>query len=409
MNAPSINMSPLAAECSASTSSWHYLDNHASTLCDPRVANLMLPALTTYSAGNPSSIHFAGRRVREMREQARIQVATLIGADTENVIFTSSATEANNLAIVGTALAARKNRRGNHIITTAVEHPSVLEPIEWLKKHYGFRVSIIPVDSLCRVSTDAVLKAVTNDTILVSVMSANNEVGTMQPIKDIFNALPLHVIKHTDASQSAGRIPINLMEVSADLVTLVGHKMHGPKGIGALCKGPHAELHPQILGNHQEFGLRAGTENIPCIVGLGAACAIYHADWQIERDNVSAMRDELQANLLRELDNVKINGDASNRLPGNLNVSFLGVRSHDLMRAIPTICVSSGAACTSARGEPSHVLKAMACAPERAESSIRFGLSRFNTHGEVEEVSRLVISAVKSLRMACCSSQRGEQ
>lgn len=392
-NVPSL----ITADRSAAREDWHYFDNHASTMCDPRIAALMQPYLANFSAGNPSSTHRAGQIARDALEHARSEVAKLVGTGPQNVTFTASATEANNLAILGTAMAARQRGRGNHIVTTAVEHPSVSEPLKHLTS-IGFRVTYVPVDPLCRVATDRILAAVTDKTILVSVMSANNEVGTLQPIGEIFNALPISVVKHTDACQSAGRVPINMVEAAADLLTLVGHKMHGPKGIGALCRSPHLDLQPQIMGNHQESGLRAGTENVPGIVGLGAACAIYRVEGGLERDYVMGMRDELQSILLDRLDEVLINGDETNRLPGNLNVSFLGVRSNDLMKAIPTVCVSSGAACTSGRGLPSHVLRAMAYPPERAESSIRFGLSRFNTPAEVRAVGELVVRAVKHLR-----------
>ena len=252
-----------------------YLDNHASTMCDPRVAEIMMPYLTGLSAGNPSSTHSAGKIAQAALAKGRKQVAVLFGAKPEDVFFTASATEANNLAIIGTAMSARKSGKGNHIISTEIEHPSVLKPLNYLAS-LGFRVTLVPVDGNCNVNREQILEAVSEDTFLVSIMSANNEVGTIQPITEIFPFIRPNIVTHTDASQSAGRIPLNLTNSRVNLITLAGHKIHGPKGIGALCRTSYTLLEPQILGNQQEFGHRAGTQNVPGIVGLGVACEIYY-------------------------------------------------------------------------------------------------------------------------------------
>lgn len=374
-----------------------YIDNHASTMCDPHVSAAMWLYLTDYSAGNPSSTHVAGKTTYEALDTARTQVGTLLGGKPEQVVFTGSATEANNLAIIGTAMRARSRDSGNHIISTQIEHPSVLRPLKHLKQ-LGFRVTLLPVDEYGRIEVNSVLSAISEDTFLISIMAANNEVGTIQAIGEIFNKIPAQITTHTDAAQSAGRLCINQSEVRADLVSIAAHKMHGPKGIGALCGASEILLEPQVLGNHQEWGLRAGTQNVPGAVGLGVACELYMNGWQEEQAYVAGLRDELQQFLLDHLDDIVINGDVKHRLPGNLNVSFLGVNSGKLLERLPDICMSSGAACTSSRAIPSHVLRAMGLSTERIESSVRMCMSRFNTREEIEIVGSALVQKVKALR-----------
>lgn len=376
-----------------------YVDNHASTRCDDRVWASMLPYLTDLSAGNPSSsYHSAGQIAEAACHLARNTVAALVGCTNGQVVFTGSATEANNLAVIGSCIAARRSRGARHIVSTQIEHPSVLRSLEYLIDLYDFDVTLVPPDSAGRVSVSEVLNRVTNETVLISVMSANNEVGTLQSVAEIAANSPSHVLIHCDACQSVGRIPIDMERDEIDLLTIAGHKIHGPKGVGALCIRNGIPLTPQILGNHQEFGFRAGTPNVPGIVGLAKACDIYQNEWQEELQYVTGLRNNFRDNILAELPNVQINGDENKRLPGNLHMSFLGVPSSELMKALPAICISSGAACTSGRGQPSHVLSAMKVSSARAESSIRFGFGRFNTYSEVSKLTDMIVCAVRKLR-----------
>jgi cysteine desulfurase len=375
-----------------------YVDNHASSRCDDRVLAAMIPYFGALSEGNPSSsYHSAGHAAASACQHGRKSVSELVGCVGGRVIFTGSATEANNLAVIGSCMAGRDSRGANHVVSTQIEHPSVLRALNYLQTQ-GFEVSLVAPDALGRISVDEILGCVTDDTILISVMSANNEVGTLQPIEKIAAGAPPNVLIHSDSCQSVGRLPIKMSECGIDLLTIAGHKMHGPKGIGALCVSDRAVLTPQILGNHQEYGLRAGTPNVPGIVGLARACQIYLDEGREESKYVAWLRNTFRDNLLAKLPDVYINGDQEERLPGNLHVSFIGVPSDELMRALPDVCVSSGAACTSGRGQPSHVLSAMNTASSRAESSIRFGFGRFNTQREIASLTDMVVNAVRNIR-----------
>jgi cysteine desulfurase len=376
-----------------------YLDNHATTRTDPRVLAAMLPFFTEFYGNAASRTHAFGWQADEAVERGRAQVAELIHADAKEIVCTSGATESNNLALKGAAGMYR--RQGTHLITVQTEHRSVLDPCRRLQRE-GFEVTFLPVDSFGQISPAQVAEAITPRTILVSVMLANNEVGTLQPLAAIGKLCKeRQVLLHTDATQAVGKIPVDVSALQVDLLSLSAHKMYGPKGIGALYvrrRDPHVRLEPLLDGGGHERGMRSGTLPVPLIVGLGAACALAQPAPSAEAICIGALRDRLQQGLTEALDECYLNGHPEERLPGNLNLSFAHVQGEALLMALKTLAVSSGSACTSASVEPSYVLRAMGVADDLAHSSIRFGLGRFNTADEIEYAIAETVRAVRGLR-----------
>ncbi len=376
-----------------------YLDNHATTRVDPRIVEAMLPLFTDNYGNAGSRNHVFGWKAAEAVDQAREQVASLIGASAKDIVFTSGATESNNLALKG--VAGMYRQRGNHFITAKTEHKAILDPCKRLERD-GFQVTYLDVDGYGQVTADQVAAALTGRTLLVSIMAANNEIGVLQPIRDIGKLCKERgILFHTDAAQAVGKIPIDVDEMGIDLLSLSGHKIYGPKGVGALFvrrRNPLVRLDPQIDGGGQERGLRSGTLAVGNIVGLGKACELCQSEMAVEADRLRAFRERLQAGIMSRLDQVYVNGHPTERLPGNLNLSFAFVEGEALMMGIKNVAVSSGSACTSANLEPSYVLKALGVSDELARSSIRFGLGRFNTAGEVDYVVEEVAKAVTHLR-----------
>jgi cysteine desulfurase len=376
-----------------------YMDSHATTRVDPRVLEAMLPYFTEEYGNAASRTHAFGWKAEEAITRARIQVAKVLHADPKEILFTSGATESNNLAILGAFAAA--GGRGDHVITGATEHPAVLDVVRALEAR-GARITVLPVDRDGRVDPGDVRRAMGDRTVLVSLMAANNEVGTLHPVAEI-GALCKErgVLFHTDAAQAAGKIPIDVRAMGIDLMSISGHKVYGPKGIGALYvrrKDPRVLLEPILHGGGHERGLRPGTLNVPGAVGLGAALEIARAEMPLESTRLRGLRDHLQEEILRRVGDVEVNGHPVERLPHNLNVSFAFVEGEALLMALSGVAVSSGSACTSEKREPSHVLRAMGRSDAEAQTSIRFGLGRFNTREEVDSVIDLVIQAVGRLR-----------
>jgi cysteine desulfurase len=376
-----------------------YFDNHATTPVDPRVLEAMLPYFTEKFGNAASRNHEFGWRAEEAVENARGQIARLIGASPKEIIFTSGATESDNLAIKGVVETYRE--KGNHIVTQVTEHKAVLDGCKRLEK-YGYEVAYLPVEKNGRVRVEDARAAITPKTILISVMYANNEIGVVQPVAEIGKiAKEKGVLFHVDAVQAVGKIPVNVEKDGIDLLSISAHKMYGPKGVGALYvrrKNPRVHLAAMIDGGGHERGMRSGTLNVPGIVGLGKASAICQAEMDAESKRLARLRDKLQSALVSGLDGTSINGSAEWRLPNNLNISFAGVEGESLLMGINDIAVSSGSACTSAHIEPSYVLKALGVNEDLAHSSIRFGLGRFNTEEEVDYVAARVIETVKRLR-----------
>jgi cysteine desulfurase len=372
-----------------------YLDNHSTTPVDPRVLKAMLPYLLDKFGNAASRSHSFGWVAAEAVAKARGQVAALIGANKDEIVFTSGATESDNLAIKGTAEAYRS--KGNHIITAVTEHKAVLDSCKRLEK-YGHRVTYLPVQKDGLIDLDALRRAMTDETILVTIMTANNETGVLQPIEAIGKLCrEREIIFHTDAAQAVGKIPIDVFQ-NIDLLSISAHKAYGPKGVGALYVRDGIEIAPTIDGGGHERGMRSGTLNVPGIVGLGKACEICREEMPQESRRIAGLRNRLHEKIKAGLDEVYINGSLEHRLPGNLNMSFGGVDGEELMTAIDDVAVSSGAACTSAHIEPSYVLKALGLSDELAQSSIRFGIGRFNTEGEIDYVAGKVVHAVQQLR-----------
>jgi cysteine desulfurase len=375
-----------------------YLDYHATTPVDPRVLEAMLPFLT-HDFGNASSkSHAFGWRAEEAVEDARGEVARLVGASAKEIVWTSGATESNNLAIKGAAQFYRE--KGRHLVTCKTEHKAVLDSMHALERQ-GFEVTFLDVEPDGRLDPARVRDALRKDTILVSVMHANNETGVVHPIEEIGKVTrEAGVVFHTDAVQSAGKIPFDVDRANADLVSLSAHKVHGPKGVGALYvrRKPRVRLVAQMDGGGHERGFRSGTLNVPGIVGMGTAAALALAERDDEGERVLRLRERLRKGLAAGLDLLTVNGSLEHRVPGNLNVSFAYVEGEALMMAIKDVAVSSGSACTSASLEPSYVLRAMGVPEDLAHSSIRFGLGRFTTEEEIDFVTRLVIDKVKKLR-----------
>jgi cysteine desulfurase len=375
------------------------MDNHATTPLDPRVLDAMMPYLTDKFGNAASRNHQFGWDAEAAVEDARKQIALLIGADPREIVFTSGATESDNLALKGVAGMYRE--KGDHIITCVTEHKAILDSCKHLEKE-GCRVTFLPVNDKGFVSLDDVRNAITEKTILISIMTANNEVGVVQDIKEIGKiARERGVLFHTDAVQAVGKIPFNVNEMNVDMASLSAHKMYGPKGVGALYvrrRNPRVLLTPIIDGGGHERGMRSGTLNVPGIAGFGKAAQIAREELDKETAEMFRMRERLRTTLERELDEVYINGDLEKRLPGNLNMSFAYVEGESLLMGIHDIAVSSGSACTSASLEPSYVLKALGVGEDLAHTSIRFGIGRFNTDEEVDYVANRVIETVRRLR-----------
>lgn len=376
-----------------------YMDNHATTPVDPRVFEAMAPFFLEKFGNAASRSHPFGWEAERAVEEARKRVALILNAAPREIVFTSGATESNNLAIKGAARAYRE--RGNHIITCVTEHKSVLDACRRLEKE-GFRVTWLPVDGAGRVDPDEVRRAIGAGTILVSVMAANNEIGVLQPVAEIGAICrEKDALFHCDATQAVGRIPFDVRAANVDLCSLSAHKLYGPKGAGALyvrSREPRIELEPLIDGGGHERGLRSGTLAVPNIVGFGKACEIAWQEMPCEASRLAALRDRLRDGLLARLSEIFFNGHPAERLPGNLNVSFAGVESEALLTGMGDVAVSSGAACTSASLEPSYVLRALGVSDELAQGSLRFGLGRFNTEEEVDYVVQRVASVVAQLR-----------
>ena len=376
-----------------------YMDYHATTPCDPRVFAAMQPYFTDVFGNAASRNHSFGWQAEEAVEKARKQIADLIGATAKEIVFTGGATESNNLALKG--VAEMYAEKGNHIITAATEHKAILDTCKRLEKH-GIRVTYLPVQANGLIDLDMLKESITDKTILVSIMYANNEIGVLQPIAEIARiAKERGVLVHTDAVQAVGKVPVNVIKDNIDLLSLSGHKIYGPKGVGALYvrrRNPRVQLTAQMDGGGHERGMRSGTLNVPGIVGLGEACAIAKAEMPEESRRMAYLRDKLKDKLMSELDEVYINGTTEHRLPNNLNISFAYVEGESLLMGINDIAVSSGSACTSATLEPSYVLKALGAGDDLAHSSIRFGLGRFNTEDEVDYVASKVIDVVRKLR-----------
>jgi cysteine desulfurase len=376
-----------------------YLDNHATTRLDPRVLDVMTPYFTEIFGNAASRNHSFGWEAEEAVEKSRKQIANLIGATSKEIVFTSGATESNNLALKG--VAEMYAERGNHIITQATEHKAVLDTCKRLEKE-GIRVTYLPVRTDGLIDLDQLRDAITDKTILISIMYANNEVGVVQPMKEIGKiAKEKGILFHSDAVQAVGKIAVNVIGDGIDLLSLTGHKIYGPKGVGALYvrrRNPRVQITAQMDGGGHERGMRSGTLNVPGIAGLGAACEIAQNEMPEESRKLSFLRDKLKDKLTSELDEVYINGSMEHRLPHNLNISFAYVEGESLLMGINDIAVSSGSACTSATLEPSYVLKALGAGDDIAHSSIRFGIGRFNTEEEVDYTANKVIDVVRKLR-----------
>ena len=376
-----------------------YMDNHATTPLDPRVLEAMMPYLTGIFGNAASRNHSFGWEAEKATEKAREQVAKLIGATAKEIIFTSGATESNNLALKGIAEMYRE--RGNHIITQVTEHKAILDTCKKLEKQ-GYRVTYLPVQADGLIDLEDLKRAIDDKTILVSIMYANNEIGVVQPVREIGAICKEKgILFHTDGVQAVGKIPVDVQKDNIDVLSLSGHKLYGPKGVGALYvrrRNPRVQISEQINGGGHERGMRSGTLNVPGIVGLGAACEIAMNEMADEAKRETELREYLKAKLENALDYVHVNGNMEHHLPGNLNMSFVYVEGESLLMGINDIAVSSGSACTSATLEPSYVLKALGLGDDVAHSSIRFGLGRFNTKAEVDYVSDKLIDVVTKLR-----------
>ncbi len=375
-----------------------YLDHHATTPCDPRAVEAMLPHFRE-AYGNPSSsVHAAGREAADAVDVARAQVAGLIGAYEGEIVFTGGATEANNLAILGLVRGASVGR--NRIVTSAIEHKAVLGPCLELEK-LGFEVIILAVDGLGRVDLDAAKEAITENTLLVSVQAASNEIGTIQPVAEMSRlAHDCGALFHCDAAQAVGKVPVDVEEWDVDLLSISAHKFYGPKGVGALYVrgGPYAlPIAPLMIGGGQERGLRAGTLNVPGIVGFGTACEVYEQLMPEEAIRIAALRDHLEGGLLEAVPSIKRNGDLENRLPGNSSLTFLGIDAESLILNTLDLAISSGSACTSGAPEPSHVLLAMGLDRIETRQTIRVGVGRFTTEEDISQATSSILRAFERL------------
>ncbi len=376
-----------------------YMDNHATTPCDPRVVEAMMPFLTQHFGNAASRNHAFGWAAEEAVELARERIAKLIGASPKEIIFTSGATESDNMALKG--VVEFYGHKGKHIITAMTEHKAIIDTARHLERE-GCEVTWLPVGTDGLIDPAEVEKAIRPDTILVSVMHANNEIGVLNDVAAIGRICKAHkVLFHTDAAQSVGKVPVDVQAMDIDLLSISAHKLYGPKGIGALYvrrKKPRVRVSPLVHGGGHERGMRSGTLPVHQIVGFGMACEVAMQDLEGDIAHSRALRDRLHDKLVAAIPEVLINGSMERRLPGNLNISFMFVEGESLLMALRDVAVSSGSACTSASLEPSYVLRAIGLDDENAHSSIRFGLGRFNTEEEVDHVADLVIGAVAKLR-----------
>jgi len=376
-----------------------FMDNHSTTPMDPRVLEAMLPYFTQKFGNAASRNHQFGWEAEEAVENARKQIAKLINCDAKEIVFTSGATESDNLALKG--VVEMYKEKGDHVITCSTEHRAVLDTCKSLEKR-GIKVTYLPVAKDGLVSPDDVRNAITDKTILISIMLANNEIGTIHPIADIGRiAKEKGILFHCDATQGVGKIPVDVETLKVDLMSFTAHKIYGPKGVGALYvrkKGPRVRLVPQIDGGGHERGMRSGTLPVPLIVGFGKACELCEQEMPTESKRIAALRDRLQAQIMGSLDECYLNGHPTQRLPHNLNISFAYVEGEALLMGVKEIALSSGSACTSATLEPSYVLRALGVGSDLAHSSIRFGLGRFTTAEEVDYTAKRMVEAVKRLR-----------
>jgi cysteine desulfurase len=374
-----------------------YLDNNATTQIAPEVLEEMFPYLRDFY-GNPSSMHTFGGQLHKKIEEARERVARLLGAEPEEIIFTSCGTESDNTAIMSAVESFPQKR---HVITTRLEHPAVLSFCKHLARK-GYRITFLPVSNQGRLNIDDLVKAIGDDTAVVSIMFANNEIGNIFPVHEIGEILrDRKVLFHTDAVQAVGKIPIDTKKLPVDMLSLSGHKLHAPKGIGALYVRKKTRFHPYLIGGHQERGRRAGTENVASIIALGKACELAMKDIEKESAWLSRLRDKLEQALLKSCSDTRINGDAASRLPNTSNISFEYVEGEAILLRLNEygICASSGSACTSGSLEPSHVLRAIGVPFTAIHGSIRFSLSRYNTEEEIDKVIEIVPRIIKDLRM----------
>lgn len=372
-----------------------YLDYNASTPVDPEVATAMWPFIQSQH-GNPSSVHSFGRALKQAMDAARSRVAVLLGCEPSEISFNSGASEANNTVIKGAAFTLRG--RGNHIITSQVEHPSIINACRFLEKQ-GIAVTYVGVDRFCSVDPDSVRRAITPRTILVSIMHANNEVGTLQPIAEISRIVREHgILLHTDAAQSVGKIPVSIRELGVDLMSVAGHKFYAPKGVGALYRRGGVALEPLIHGAGQEDGFRSGTQNAPYIVALGKAAELAMREPDAGASHSRSLRDHFQQELLRRLgERIVINGHPELRLPNTLHVSFRNITGVDLLARAPRIATSTGAACHSGQVHLSATLMAMGIAPEIGAGSVRFSVGRFTTRDEIDQAAEWIETACAGL------------
>ncbi|GAF24784.1 cysteine sulfinate desulfinase/cysteine desulfurase and related enzymes [Moorella thermoacetica Y72] len=375
-----------------------YLDHSATTPVRPEVLEAMLPFLKDEAFGNPSTVYSYGREAKKALEEAREKVANLIGARPEEIFFTSGGTEADNLALIGTAAANEK--KGRHIITSSIEHHAVLHTAQYLLRH-GFKVTFLPVTPEGLVRVEDVEKAITDETILISIMHVNNEVGTIQPIKEIGKlARERGIIFHTDAVQSVGKLPVNVDELGVDLLSASGHKIYGPKGIGCLYIRKGTKINPILYGGAQERKRRPGTENMPGIVGFGRAAELAGQELESEMERLQALRDKLIDGILTRIEDVQLNGDPRQRVATNANFSFRYCEGESILLSLDMkgICASSGSACTSGSLDPSHVLLAMGIPHEVAHGSVRMTLGRDNTEEDIDYVLEVMPEIVARLR-----------
>ncbi len=377
-----------------------FLDNHSTTPMDPRVLDTMLPYFCEKFGNAASRNHSFGWEAEEAVENARKQIARLIHADPKELVFTSGATESDNLALKG--VLEMYHEKGDHIITSSTEHRAVLDTAKTLEAKRGIKVTYLSVDKCGMVNPDDVKNAITDKTILISIMLANNEIGTINPVKEIGRiAKEKGILFHCDATQGVGKIPVNVQEMGIDLMSFSAHKMYGPKGVGALYvrkKAPRVRIAPQMDGGGHERGMRSGTLPVPLIVGLGKACELCEQEMPTEAPRLAAMRDRLQTGIMSRLEDVYLNGHPTQRLPHNLNISFAYVEGESMLMGLKEVALSSGSACTSATLEPSYVLRALGVGSDLAHSSIRFGIGRFNTDDEIDYTIKRIIEVVKKLR-----------
>jgi cysteine desulfurase len=374
-----------------------YLDNHATTRVDPRVVEAMAPYFSQDYGNAASRGHWFGWRAEAAVEQAREALAASIGASPGEIVFTSGATEADNLAVLGVARA----RRGGHVVASAIEHPAVLDPVARLAQE-GFATTLVPVDGDGLVRPGEVAAALRDDTVLVSVMAANNEIGTLQPLAELSaicrgRGVPFH----TDAAQAVGKVPFDVDALGVDLVSFCAHKLHGPKGVGALYvrrRRPRIRIEPLLHGGGHERGLRPGTLPVPLVVGFARAVALCLEDLEAESARLLALRERLRAALEKDLDGVAVNGHLERRLPGNLNLAFDGVDADRLLLGLRDVALSTGSACSSADPRPSHVLRALGLSDARVRGSVRFGIGRFNDESDIDQVAARVAEQVRLAR-----------